>query len=180
MLGIPLVKQETESTCGPASLLAVARYWLGKDAPPNERALYARTKLDEAVGVEPVNIARAARSLGLQAVVLRDLPIDYYVGRAIRGVPSILLIQAYAKSLSDYATSWVWGHYVVFTGRNLGHLTFMDPGNGEYARLRRSELYARWRGYDGNEKRLATAVLIEGAEPRGAVRVTETTTRGIP
>lgn len=182
MLGIPRVRQATEATCGPASLLAVARYWLGGDAPADERALYGRTKLDDAVGVEPLNLARAARSLRLRATVLHGLPIDYYASRVREGVPSILLIQAYAKSPTtpSYATSWEWGHYVVFAGRTLGRLVFMDPGSGEYAWLRREELYARWRGYDGPTKRTATAVVIEGAEPRGALSVSALPMRIIP
>lgn len=143
---VPMFKQTTNYTCGPASLQAILSYY-GIHIGEMDVAREAGTSSQE--GTPPMGLVRAARKYGLKAEVLTGMTINQLKQFLDRRIPVIVDIQAYAKNPAGYAVGWEDGHYVVATGYDAKQIYFMDPSldkaNGY---LRPLELLARWHDYE--------------------------------
>jgi predicted double-glycine peptidase len=150
-LAVPLVRQETNYSCGDAVVLALLRYWKQDQyAATKESALYAPLETTAEDGTDPHPMGAYLSSLGLGAdyrdgveTTLRDLEsaID-------RHEPPIVNLQAWRDeqtNKADWATDWDDGHYVVLVGYDSARWYFMDPStDGEYAFMPKAELEDRW------------------------------------
>src|SRR6185312_16233927 len=109
-LALPLAPQETDFSCGAASLLSVLRYWRAFDGA--EKDLYGVLGTTPADGTEPPKLVEAARRYGLRARWAENLePAD--LRRALaRGEAAILDIQAWPdKPPKSWRDDWDDGHY---------------------------------------------------------------------
>lgn len=143
---VPLSRQTTDYTCGPSSLLSVARYY---GIHTSEMELAAEAGTTKKDGTTPMGLVEAAGKHGLKAEVITEMTIDQLKTYLDRKIPVIVDIQAYADKPGNYAKDWKDGHYVVAVGYDSQHLFFMDPSidkaNGE---LTPAELEARWHDYE--------------------------------
>ncbi|HEY6459151.1 MAG TPA: C39 family peptidase [Polyangiaceae bacterium] len=156
-IAVPVVKQETDFSCGVAAALSILRLWRW-DAyrDVDERALYATLETTEARGTEPEPIVAALRRAGLDAVYRHGDVTLAQLERAVdAGEPPIVDLQAWrddpAKPWSD---TWDAGHYVVLVGYDAERLYVMDPSvltKGGYAHFPRAELPERWHDLAGLE-----------------------------
>jgi hypothetical protein len=145
-LGVPLVRQETNFSCGPAALLAILRYW-GVDDGIGEEDLYADLGTTAADGTELGNLADGAEERGLDtAVSASACSLEDLESALLAGGTAILNIQAHGSG--DYAGRDD-GHYVVLIGMDDENVYVMDPSQG-YGYLSREALLDRWKDVAGD------------------------------
>ena len=171
---MPLHQQETDYSCGPASLLAVLRYWgafKGK-----ERDLYGPLETSKKDGTEPPKLRDFARSLGLSAELRTGMTLADLRAALGRGETVIVDIQAWREnphSTKPWKDDWEDGHYVVVIGMDAKDVFFEDPVlKDSYAYMPADELLSRWHDYEdrhGTVQRYWQAgVVIRGRSPAPA------------
>ncbi len=152
-LPIPLVRQTSDYSCGPAALVAVLRYFQVWDGP--EAHLYRLLGTSTDQGTLPEAIAIGARRFGLQASVEQPMTLTQLQSAVRAGKPVILELQAWRdpKGRRDtWLNNWDDGHYVVLTGMDHQFAYFMDPStDNAYTYLPLQELLSRW--HDVNPSR---------------------------
>lgn len=181
-LGVPLSRQQTPYSCGPAALRSVLKYFGVFDGP--EQALYkiANTSVEE--GTLPEDLAAGARHFGLSATVeplmtLARLRLHLGLGKLV-----IVQLQAWRDAASKplpWREVWEDGHYVVLVGLDDEFAYFMDPStSGAYTYVPLRELVERW--HDINQirpvplepvdRQLGVVIggLFRRAAPRAVVR----------
>lgn len=171
-LNLPIVEQQTDFSCGPASLLSVLRYWTGFRG--TERDLYGPLETTPKDGTEPAKLAEYARGAGLSAEVregmtLEDLRAALGLGRTV-----IVDLQAWSSTESarlPWRDRWEDGHYVVLAAMDAANAYFMDPSaEGALAWVPLSELPERWHDYEDRhgqvERNDHLGVVIFGDAPR--------------
>jgi predicted double-glycine peptidase len=163
-LPVPLVRQKTDYSCGPAAALALLRYWRHeqyKQVP--ETALYRPMGTTVADGTDPRPIAAyLGAEPGLSAEFVIGAREEDLLRSLDRGEPVIVNLQAWQDVRRDWATDWIDGHYAVLTGRDRDNFYFMDPSTGRhYAFVPRAEFRDRWHDVLGkNEKRQHMAIFV--------------------
>jgi len=164
-LGVPVVEQATDYSCGPATLLAVLRYWGKKVAC--EQDLYAPLHTTAKDGTEPDKLAEVARAHGLRA--------EYRVGASVgdlraalaAGTTVILDLQAWRDKPIAWRDDWDDGHYIVLVAIEGDRLYAMDPSADHgFSWLGLGEFEERWHDFelhDGQRRNLShMAVFIAG------------------
>ncbi len=143
-LQVPLVRQNTDYSCGAAALLSVLFYWKAYDG--TEESLYQSLGTTQKDGTEPGPMARVAIEHGLIADIRRGMTVQDLRKHLSEGTTVILDIQAWSDDpVTDWKNEWNSGHYVVLTGMDAAHAYFMDPSNPAlYTYLPIPELVERW------------------------------------
>jgi predicted double-glycine peptidase len=165
-LGVPLVRQQTDFSCGPAALLAILQYW-GVDAGASEEDLYAELDTTPSDGTEMGKLADGAKARGLDAVLSASACSLVDLESALRaGGTAVLNIQAHGDDYDDRAD----GHYVVLVGMDEANVYAMDPSQG-YGYLSREALLDRWKDVagDGEVPVDCGSVVIFGDAAMGSV-----------
>jgi ABC-type bacteriocin/lantibiotic exporter with double-glycine peptidase domain len=170
--GVPFVRQEHASDCGPAALSSVLQYWGLDDARESiERAL---EKPGQPAGTLAGDLRDYARTRGLRAYVfggtLRDIQHELALGRpVIAGVHQRLTSERVLR------------HYVVVVGyhEDRGQILLVDPARG----LRRDSVKGFVEEWSGSERLLlvvfpAGEVTVAGRlRPWSSDRLTRTQNR---
>lgn len=165
-LSVPLVRQATSYSCGPAALLAVLYYWQAFDG--QESDLYAALHTTEQDGTEPYNIERVARDqYGLDARYRTDVTVDELRTALAGGQTVILDLQAWQDRAQPWDGDWDDGHYVVLVALDGQSLFAMDPSaGGAYAWLPLDEFVTRWHDVETknnrDRKRQHMAIFVSG------------------
>ncbi len=155
-LEVPLVRQETDYTCGAAAVLAVARYW--GVAPATERAVHRDMGGFGREGSDPVHLTRALRRYQLRHVEQRGMSFHGLRVALDAGFPVILTLQAYDG-----------GHWIVAVGHDRDGITYVDPMlDGERGRFSWRELARRWHDIEGRPTRklVRYGLVVGGSEAR--------------
>ena len=141
-LMVPLARQSTDYTCGVAALQSVLGYY-GEDI--RQDTLAAALGSTEADGTDYHAIERYAKSNGYNTVVQTERTLDDLKALVDRGVPPIILIQAWAEDPANWETDYADGHYVVALGYDDTKIYFMDPSTlGNYTSIPVDEFLQRW------------------------------------
>ena len=172
-LGVPVVEQQTDYSCGPATLLAVLRYW--KQPASCEQELYPALHTTPKDGTEPFMIEAVARTKGLRAEYRIGATVDDLRSALAAGATVTLDLQAYRDTRRRWEVDWDDGHYVVLVAIEGGRIYAMDPSADHgYSWLAIDELLTRWHDFemrDGQRRNLQhMAVFISGVAhlpPRG-------------
>lgn len=142
IIPVPICRQATSYTCGPAALQSVLGYYLDEY---QEDYLAKKLNTIQVYGTDFRDILRFSNSLSYEASFLENISIDRLKEYLIQGLPIILMIQAWADTTTNYTTSWDNGHYVVACGYNDTSIIFMDPSTlGYYTYIPITELLNRW------------------------------------
>jgi predicted double-glycine peptidase len=146
-VAVPLVRQQTSYSCGPASALALLRYWRHeqyKQVP--EKALYGPMGTTEKDGTDPRPIAAyLTAEQGLSAEFVTGAREEDLLRAIDRGEPPIVDLQAWQDKPHDWASDWIDGHYAVLTGYDADNFYFMDPSTGRHdAYVPRAQFRDRW------------------------------------
>ena len=164
-LGVPIVEQATDYSCGPATLLAVLRYW-GKHVRC-EQDLYGPLHTTPKDGTEPDKLAAVARDYGLRAEYRSGATIDELRVALAAGTTVIVDLQAWRDKPIPWRDDWDDGHYIVLVAIAGDRLYAMDPSADHgFSWLGLGELDERWHDFelhDGQRRNLQhMAVFISG------------------
>jgi predicted double-glycine peptidase len=172
-LGVPAVAQESDYSCGPATLTALLRYWQGYAG--GEQALYGPLHTTEKDGTEAFAMEAVARAHGLHAESRHDVTLAELRAALAAGQTVILDLQAWRDSPHPWVDDWDDGHYVVLVAMDARRLYTMDPAtDGGYSFIDIAELLPRWHDFetrDGKITRYAhMAIFISGERPQVTAR----------
>ncbi|NBQ54056.1 MAG: hypothetical protein EBU49_10810 [Proteobacteria bacterium] len=150
---IPITRQATDYTCGAAALASVL-HWIDSRLDFTEDKLARQLKSNRTHGTTIRNIEAFSKGLGLNVAWRDGWTIADLEGSLLRGIPVIVLIQAYADfeftgSKHDWRNDWSNGHYVVVNGLDEKNVYMMDPSSrGTYTYIPRKEFLDRWHDVD--------------------------------
>jgi uncharacterized protein len=166
---IPLVRQQTDYSCGAASSAAVLKYW-GLFSG-EETDLHADLQTHPKEGTAPSSIVSVLENYGLQVDYEENFTVSR-LSRALKAGKSVILdLQAWR---SDDKTAWadLWedGHYVVAVALDAKRLYVMDPSTDDYyAYVPLKELHDRWHDYESIDgkmvKNYQAVILAKGKRP---------------
>jgi hypothetical protein len=152
---LPDIEQPDEFSCGAASLMSICSYYdVGSGSIEGFKQA---TRTDPDDGAHYQNLARYARSLGLEADIHTGMSVKALKKHLDAGRPVICSIQAYSEDKHpDYCLDG-HGHYVVAIGYSKRTIYFMDPsanyegtrGSPCYACLSVKALKERWHDDEG-------------------------------
>ena len=171
VLPVPIHRQETDYSCGAASLLSVLRYWQAFDG--KESDLYGPLQTSPKDGTEPPKLRDVAEKLGLKAELRTEMTLDDLRLLLAKGTPVILDIQAWREGSTahiPWEKNWEDGHYVVLIGMDEKYAYFMDPVlNDSYAYMPLDELPKRWHDYEDRhgtvERYYQAGIALSGKTP---------------
>jgi predicted double-glycine peptidase len=175
LVPVPVVKQETDFSCGAAAALSLLRFWradLYADVDETELHHALQTTNDHGTEPEPIEqyLHTAAR---LEASYRHgDITLDQLLAAVDAGEPPIVDLQAWRDHADvPWRDTWDAGHYVVLAGYDADRLFVMDPSvltPGGYAFFPRAELDERWHDLAGHDNvRVARmTIFVRGAGPR--------------
>jgi predicted double-glycine peptidase len=156
LIRVPVVKQETDFSCGSAAALSMLRYWRWDAyAHASETELHDALDTTHARGTEPEPITEYLRTAaGLDAVYRHgDVTVMQLEQAVDSGHPPIVDLQAWRDKDVPYRDTWDAGHYVILVGYDAENLFFMDPSvltTAPYAFMPRAELDERWHDLAGH------------------------------
>ena len=164
-LAVPVVEQQTDYSCGPATLTAILRYWQRPVA--REQELYASLHTSPKDGTEPFMLEAVARAHGLRAEYRIGATVDDLRAALAAGRTVIVDLQAWRDAPHPWRDDWDDGHYIVLVAIDGDRLYAMDPSADRgYSWLTLGELEERWHDFemrDGKRRNLQhMAVFISG------------------
>jgi len=163
-LPVPLIRQSTEYSCGPAALLAVLAYYGISDF--NETDLMTKAKTTEQGGTDITDLTQTAEGVGLKARWQEHATLDQLRASLSAGHPVIVAAQAWPPGIAPKSFSAVWedGHYLVVVGMDSEFIYFMDPSHlGSRGYWTLDSFLERWHDTDGKEERLHhLAIFFQG------------------
>ena len=136
-LAVPVVRQATGTTCGPACLAAVAQFF-GRPGDEQELAVLARTTH---AGTDHAGMIAAARASGARVIEGDRGTLDRLADLVGHGLPVIV--------------GWWDGeedHFSVIVAASSETVVMMDPYVGRVAHPAEAFL-AAWYDFDGDESR---------------------------
>lgn len=164
---LPMTRQATDYTCGPASLQSILAYY-GDEW--REDTLARELKSDPEQGTNYREIVRFARENGLTAEARQGMSIADLAHAVKEKRPVIVAIQAWADQPRAYA-GWEDGHYCVVVGIDDANVYLMDPSTiGNYTFIPIPQFLARWHdaeiGPDGRINKLVHFGIIFGKDKK--------------
>jgi predicted double-glycine peptidase len=164
-LGVPVVEQATDYSCGPATLLAVLRYW--RKPVACEQDLYPALHTTPKDGTEPFMLEKVARDRGLRAEYRIGATVDDLRAALAAGTTVILDLQAWRDKPIAWRDDWDDGHYIVLVAIDGDRVYAMDPSADHgFSWLTVGALEERWHDFemrDGQRRNLQhMAVFISG------------------
>jgi predicted double-glycine peptidase len=174
LVAVPVVKQETDFSCGSAATLSLLRFWRPDlYAAVDETALHEALRTTNDHGTEPEPIEQYLRNAARLEAVYRhgDVTLDQLLAAVDAGEPPILDLQAWRDHAHvPWRETWDAGHYVVLVGYDAERLFVMDPSvltPGAYAFLPRAELDERWHDLAGHDNTRVErmVIFVRGAGP---------------
>jgi ABC-type bacteriocin/lantibiotic exporter with double-glycine peptidase domain len=131
MKKVTLHKQETDFSCGPASLkMVLGHFGLEKE----ERELIELTGAQAGLGCHPTTIVNAAKKLGFDAEYVDHSSLDEIKERMDKGEMIIV----------DWFSPEVNGHYSVVVEVTDGNITLANPTHGDYTVMTHSDFLNHW------------------------------------
>ncbi len=147
-LPIPLVRQQTDYSCGAASSAAILKYWGLFSGEETE--LHSDLETDPKEGTSPSSIVSVLENYGLTVDYQEKFTIPK-LRRALKAGKTVILdLQAWrSEDKTAWADLWEDGHYVVAVAVDAKRLYVMDPStDNHYAYVPLSELVDRWHDYE--------------------------------
>src|SRR5262245_25046895 len=153
---LPNTGQTKDSTCGPAALLAICRYYgtgprLERDIEADMKRIGAATPNTTDDGMDPIQLEKAAEEYGLRVKAYRGMTKKQLRKCLDRGRPVVVMIQAWPeKPLENYRDVWTEGHWVIAIGYDKKGFYFEDPSlYKSRGFIAADELDERWHDVEG-------------------------------
>jgi len=139
-----------------------------------EKKMAEKLHTNPEIGTEYKNIIELARTFGFNATDHLNMTLCQLEEKINEKVPVIVLIQAWAKQLTNYQNKWGNEHYVVAIGSDRENLYFMDPYTlGNYTYIPRMDFSQRWHGREGKLVLEQLGIIITGKKGRAAFNPAE-------
>lgn len=139
-LKIPFYKQDTDHTCGPASLQMVFSFF---GYFKSEKKLSLEVRANHKDGTKHDAMIEIARKEGFYCYVNNDSSWDEIKRFITEGLPAII---HFAEPQTDEE------HYAVVIGFEKSEIILNDPWNGKNFKMKKKEFLPRWRGSQGNRQ----------------------------
>ena len=147
-LKIPFYKQDTDHTCGPASLQMVLSF-LGDFK--SEKSLSEEAHTNHGVGTKHNAMIETARKEGFYCYVNNDSSWKEINNFIADGLPAII---HFAEPKAEEE------HYAVVIGLEKGEIILNDPWNGKNFKIKKKEFLSRWHGSRGNHQYIKLIMVI--------------------
>lgn len=134
-ISVPFYQQDTNYSCGAASLQMVLAYW---GIFESEKTLMKHMHTNKVVGTRRNDIEEEARKCGLYVYVNESANLEeigYFLHRKIP-----VLVRFLERSPSQEE------HYAVVTGFGKSFITLKDPWHGPKIRYEREHFIEKWKG----------------------------------
>jgi len=136
-LDVPYFKQDTDYSCGPASLEMILGYF---GIRRSERDLMHELHSNSEVGSRHQRIINALTGYGLHVYVNNESSIEEVAFYLEQELPVLV---HYIEPTTDE------GHYSVVVGMPEADIVLNDPYNGERFRMTQNAFEKRWKDEDG-------------------------------
>lgn len=151
---LPIIKQETETSCGAAVLMSILRYWNTAKEIKSENELRKILKTNK-YGTKSKKIIEIAHKFGLNAKGSFDNKINDIKEAIKNGLTPIVTIQAWPEGQEDYC-----GHYVAAICVDEQNIYFMDPMVPGYNYIDIKSFEENWYSTDYDDKNIAKCEII--------------------
>lgn len=167
IIKIPLCRQATNYTCGPAALQSILGYY---NCEYQEDVLSKELHCVNPTGTDFRWILRFCNTHHFVASFYENIALSTVLTYIDQNIPVLLLIQCWTNSpnqFPSYSTNiHDSNHYVVACGYTNTSVIFMDPSTlGHYTYLRKDELMNRWHLQDEYGVYQNSAILITPTTP---------------
>jgi predicted double-glycine peptidase len=166
LLDFPDTRQSYGYSCGPGAVQVVMAYY-GEDF--HESTLINLLKTDTSEGTFVRDINRFFHYNGLETDLRENMTIDDLCRYIDRGIPVIILIQAWGNKsdlVKGYKDCWNDGHFVVVTGYSKDNILFSDPSLYTTGYIPKAELNLRWHDLDEiTKKTYHLGLAVYGKKP---------------
>jgi predicted double-glycine peptidase len=150
---VPLMRQDTDYTCGVAALRSILYFYDSAD-DYSESYLAEELESDPEIGTTIAKIEKFSKSIGYTVQKRSNMTIDDLKALIRDGKPVIVLLQAWRSEPGSWEENWSDGHYAVANGYDEQNIYFMDPSTaGTYTFIPISEFMERWHDVDGEDTR---------------------------
>ena len=166
LAGVPDVRQATDYSCGPSSLVAVLGYY---GVAATEPQLVDEAHVDPESGASLAQLINLASARGLIATSVAQASIDELAVEVNAGRPVIILNQSWRVDPSiPYRTDWDDGHYLTVIGIDASNVYLEDSVfEGARGYLPRAEFTTRWHGWtDDDVQTSGQALYLRGGPDR--------------
>ncbi len=107
-------------------------------------------------------MVRVAKHFKLKAKIMERLSVENLKKNLTKGIPVILLLQAWGRKGKNLKHDWKDGHYAVAIGFDKKKIYFEDPSSILRTYISCQELEERWHDRDGEKKHFKTAIVVSG------------------
>ena len=168
LMDVPLVRQSTNYSCGPAALLAVLSYYGFENHLETELMQMAGTTVKDGTDID--KLTEVANRIGLKASWRSELTLADLRTSLAKKNPVIVALQAWPDKPSTvpFSEQFDDGHYVVVIGldaeNNAENIFFEDPAYlGGRGHIPLPEFIERWHDLVGDKIKLQHAgIFFEG------------------
>ena len=162
MLNFPELRQTYEYDCGASALQSVLVYFGIKK---REEILIKEAKTSKK-GTSVDNLEKTLKKYKLKfdSMEMSIKDIKNYIEK---GIPVILLVQAWGKSKKfAWKNDWKDEHYVVAIGYDKNKFYFEDPYTFERTFLNSKDLIKRWHAKLDGKKYFCRGIAVYGKKPK--------------
>lgn len=164
LIKIPMTRQASDFTCGVAAVQSVMQYY-GDEY--HEGGLSKELQPSETDGTAYQQIKKIATNKGYQVKIYYNMSLQELKTLIDKGLPVIVLLQAWPNKKVIYAHDWDDGHYAVAIGYDKQNIYFMDPSTlGNYTYISTNEFLTRWHDMDKKEKVIHFGMTITKSTPK--------------
>ena len=180
MIPVHGADQQKKFDCGPGALRGIAKLF---GHTRSQKEMIRMTDAGKRKGTHPEDLVKAARQLGMNAVMKENMTLDELLAQLRLGRPVICAVQAWGDR-KDYH-KLEDGHYIVAIGYNNNEILFEDPSmhNGKRGKMAYAEFMRRWfdkEAYADNKFKPHLGIIIWDDNPQKINPDYETRAKNIP
>jgi ABC-type bacteriocin/lantibiotic exporter with double-glycine peptidase domain len=163
ILDLPKTRQAENWTCGANAVQKICEYY-GEDYREMDLVKILKSTPDNGTDLQPIIdfFVKAKFKIDIKEhMTIAEL--KQYINK---GIPVILMIQAWIKNKSEYQ-GWSNGHYTVCIGYTRDELLFADPSLYDIGYISNKNLLERWHDLDaGGKKYYQLGIAVYGKKPK--------------
>jgi predicted double-glycine peptidase len=160
LVHVPQVRQPDSYSCGVACVQSILGYY-GIEA--DYETIKKGVKADPKSGVDHRNLIKFLKEQGLEVELNKGMLLSDLQSFIDQEIPVIVVLQAWAKTSTDYEKDWDNGHYAIAIGYDMDNVYFMDPSTlGAYAYISIDEFASRWHDQDMDIKLRQAGIVVKG------------------
>lgn len=162
LIRVPMVRQPNDYSCGACCVQSLLAYY---GVELDQKTLEKDTNTSKESGADHRDIIKFLQSKGLEVELQKGMLLSDLQSFIDDGIPVIVMIQAWGKSVTDLEKTWENGHYVLAIGYDEDNVYFMDPSIlGNYAYLPSDEFVKRWHDQDMDIKLRQAGIIVQGTQ----------------